>query len=122
MAHVLLVDDDVAVRDPTKQLLEHLGHEITVAGGGLEALRLVGTQLFALAIVDLYMPEMDGLELIPKLKIQVPDIRVIATSGGYREGRGIDLLRVAERIGADRIIPKPFTIEELQATIDEVLD
>lgn len=122
MSHVLLVDDDVATRDPIGRLLELLGHQVTVAGDGLEALRLVGTQPFELAIVDIYMPQMDGLELIPKLKVQAPDIRIIATSGGYKAGRGIDLLRVAERAGADGILPKPFMIGELKDAMSEVLD
>ena len=122
MAYVLLVDDDLDARLPIARILEHEGHDVTTAGDGLEALRLVGAQPFALALVDLYMPNMDGLELIPKLKIQVPTIRVIATSGGYQAGRGIDLLRTAERAGADGIIAKPFTIEELREAIGAVLD
>lgn len=119
---MLLVDDDVDVQRVTKTILEHDGHLVTVAGDGLEALRKVGTQPFAVALVDLYMPKMDGLELIPKLKLQVPGIRVLATSGGYQEGRGIDLLRAAERAGADGILAKPFTIDELRSTLEPLLD
>ncbi len=122
MARVLLVDDDAQVRAPLQAILEREGHSVTVAGDGLEALRLVGTHPFAVALVDLYMPNMDGLELIPKLKIQVPNMRVVATSGGYQAGRGIDLLRVAERAGADRILAKPFTIDELRATLESLID
>lgn len=121
MAHVLLVDDDDNLRAPVQAILEREGHSVTVASDGLEALRKVGTQPFAVALVDLYMPNMDGLELIPKLKIQAPDMRIVATSGGYREGRGIDLLRVAERAGADEILAKPFTIDELRATLESLL-
>ncbi len=121
MAHLLLVDDDIDVRTVTKNILEHDGHLVTVAGDGLEALRKVGTQPFAVALVDLYMPKMDGLELIPKLKLQVPDIRVVATSGGYQQGRGMDLLRAAERAGADGILAKPFTIDELRSTLEPLL-
>ena len=118
MTHVLLVDDDDDVRALTQTILERDGYSVTVASDGLEALQKVGTQPFAVALVDLYMPKMDGLELIPKLKLQVPDIRVVATSGGYQEGRGIDLLRAAERAGADGILAKPFTIDELRATLE----
>jgi CheY-like chemotaxis protein len=122
LVHLLLVDDDPSTRTPIARLLEREGYDVTTADDGLEALRLVGTRPFAVALVDLYMPNMDGLELIPKLKIQVPDIRVIATSGGYESGRGIDLLRAAERAGADGIIAKPFTIEELRETLVAVLE
>jgi CheY-like chemotaxis protein len=121
MTHVLLVDDDVQVQASLKALLERDGYFVTVAGDGLEALRVVGTQPFAVALVDLYMPNMDGLELIPKLKIQVPDLQVVATSGGYEAGRGIDLLRAAERAGADVILPKPFMIEDLRKALDSLL-
>jgi len=121
MALVLLVDDDEQVRAALKALLERDGHSVTAACDGLEALRTVGTRPFAVALVDLYMPNMDGLELIPKLKVQVPDLRVVATSGGYEEGRGIDLLRAAERAGADGILAKPFTIDELRTTLASLI-
>lgn len=120
--HVLLVDDDAHVRSALGALLAQLGYEVTAAANGLEALSRVGTREFRVALVDLFMPTMDGLELIPKLRFQSPHTHVIAMSGGYMGGRALDLLRAAERAGAERTLAKPFTVEELQAAIAAVLE
>ncbi len=121
MALILLVDDDDDVRTATKHLLERDGHDVHVANDGLQGLNRVTSLPFDLAIVDLYMPVMDGLELIPKIRIQLPDLPVIAMSGGYKGGRGLDLLRAAERAGATATLAKPFTIEELREALEQVL-
>lgn len=116
---ILVVDDDDDVRTAVAALLTRLGHEVTVARHGLEALSLIGTRPFDVAMVDLYMPAMDGLEVIPKLLFQSPETKVIAMSGGYMGGRGLDLLRAAERAGAQLTLRKPFTLEELSAALEK---
>ncbi len=121
MAHILVVDDDKSQRELMRKILELEGHEVTVAADGLEGLNLVGTQPFALAFVDLYMPRMDGLDAIPKLILQVPGLKVVAMSGGLFDGKGIDLLRTAEDVGAVRALEKPFGANELTELVDELL-
>ena len=121
MAHILVVDDDQSQREVMRRILELEGHVVTVAADGLEGLNLVGSQPFALAFVDLYMPRMDGLEAIPKLILQVPGLKVVAMSGGLYDGKGIDLLRVAEDLGAVRALPKPFGAEELTSLVEELI-
>jgi len=122
MAHILVVDDDKSQRVLMSKILELEGHEVTVAADGLEGLNLVGSQPFALAFVDLYMPRMDGLEAIPKLILQVPGLKVVAMSGGLYDGKGIDLLRTAEEVGAVRALPKPFGADELLDLVKEFVD
>jgi len=122
MAHILVVDDDRSQRELMRKILELDGHEVTVAADGLEGLNLVGSQPFALAFVDLYMPRMDGLEAIPKLILQVPGLKVVAMSGGLFDGKGIDLLRAAEEVGAVRALPKPFGANELMDLVREFVD
>jgi CheY-like chemotaxis protein len=121
MAHILVVDDDESQREVMRRILEFAGHEVTTAADGLEGLNLVGSQPFALAFVDLYMPRMDGLEAIPKLMLQVPGLKVVAMSGGLFNGKGIDLLRAAEEAGAVRALPKPFGAEELTDLVEELV-
>ena len=120
MAHVLVVDDDASVRAAIARSLSAAGHEVTQAETGLEALNLVATKPFAVALVDLYMPQMDGLELIPKLLIQVPGLKIVAISGGLYGGKGIDLLRAAERVGAVKSLTKPFDLDELRDVVAEL--
>jgi len=121
MAHILVVDDDAAQRETMRRVLERAGHEVTLAADGLEGLNVVGSKPFALAFVDLYMPRMDGLEAIPKLVFQVPALKVVAMSGGVLGGKGTDLLRVAESLGAVRALQKPFGAHELTELVTELL-
>jgi len=121
MAHILVVDDDDAQRDVLRRLLENRGHEVEVAADGLEALNLVGAMSFDVAIVDMYMPRMDGLQLIPKLRVQSAHTKVVAMSGGVFGGKGKDLLSEARRLGAERTLEKPFGTDELTGVLQELL-
>lgn len=122
MAYVLVVDDDDDLRSTITKVLTRAGHDVTEATDGLEALSLVGTHPFALAFVDLFMPRMDGLELIPKLQVQSPATRIVAMSGGVFGGKAVDLLRSAERLGAVRTLVKPFEMTALLGLLDELLE
>jgi CheY-like chemotaxis protein len=104
-----------------RRLLENRGHQVEVAADGLEALNLVGATPFDVAIVDMYMPRMDGLQLIPKLRVQSPHTKVVAMSGGILGGKGKDLLSEATRLGAERALEKPFGVDALTKTLDELL-
>ena len=122
MAHILVVDDEASQRELMRKILEQEGHQVTLAANGLEALNVVTTHPFVLAFVDLYMPVMDGLEAIPKLLTQVPQLKVVAMSGGVYGGKGIDLLRVAEEVGATRALPKPFGAHQLTELAAELVE
>ena len=121
MAHILVVDDDRAQRDVLSRLLENRGHQVEVAADGLEALNLVGAEPFDVAIVDMYMPRMDGLQLIPKLRLQSPHTKLVAMSGGVFGGRGKDLLSEAKRLGAERTLEKPFSADQLTDVLEALL-
>lgn len=70
---ILIADDEAAVRDVCRELLEQLGYEVAEAEGGEEALNLLGGKDFDLALVDLQMPDMSGLELVGQInKIPMP--------------------------------------------------
>lgn len=70
-------------------------------------------------IVDLFMPDQDGLETITQLHKEFPTLAIIAISGGY--AASATMLSVAEELGAARVLEKPFDAELLLATVDEVL-
>lgn len=118
MAEFLVIDDDAQLRAALRRMLEEAGHGVVEAEDGLSGLSLIGTRPFAAALVDLFMPGIDGLELVPKLKVQAPGTRVVVMSGGIG-GRALDLLRAAERAGADARLVKPFTREELFAALGD---
>lgn len=79
--HILLVDDEERLLNSMAQRISLLGHEPVKATSGLKALDLAKTARFDLAIVDLKMPEMDGLVTITKLKELDPDLRTVLLTG-----------------------------------------
>lgn len=120
MAKILLVDDDDAFRSAATRLIESLGHEVRAARGAREAYAALAAGPVDLVLLDVYMPDEDGLEIIRRLSAEVPDLRVVTITGGGALTPEITLT-LAKRLGALDALPKPFTRDELAATIDRVL-
>ncbi|OYN77722.1 response regulator transcription factor [Mycolicibacterium sphagni] len=115
---VLIADDDTVVRDVVRRYLERDGLEVTVAGDGREALRVLGTQRIDLAILDVMMPGPDGLSLCRTLRqggnYAVPVI--LLTALGEEDDRIAGL-----EAGADDYLTKPFSPRELALRVRSVL-
>jgi len=110
MATILLIDDDAQVRMLCQTALEAAGYCILTAENGPHGLRLLQEQEMDLALVDIFMPNMDGLEVIPLLHKTRPACKIIAMSGGSWEW---DYLDTAKQLGANDMLKKPFSIQEL---------
>ena len=119
MAHILLIDDDDAIRGMVRITLEHTGHTVTEAADGREGLQQLRGRAPDLVITDLIMPEKEGLEVMMEARKTHPSLRFIAMSGAGR--RGSDYLRVAKYLGAKCILSKPFTPEQLMAEVNRLL-
>jgi DNA-binding NarL/FixJ family response regulator len=91
------------------------------AANGIEALRLCETPEVAAAIVDLVMPEKEGLETIFEMRRRYPGIKTIAISGGGR-GPGDVYLEMARQLGAVAALAKPFGKAEILEAVRKVLD
>ena len=116
MARILVVDDDVLVRLIVKRFLEREGHAVVLAAGGHEGAHAIEAYAFDLAIVDIFMPEMDGLETIKVFHQSAPRLPIIAISGyEFREASepAPDFLRMAVDLGAIAFLRKPFTPAQL---------
>ncbi len=120
MARILLVDDEEAFRVALAKILQLEKHEVTTAADGAEALKLVLRSQFDLVITDLVMPEKEGLETILELRKLLPDMKIIAMSGGGR-GSAYDYLKIASKMGAARTLAKPFTKAEIIQAIRELV-
>jgi len=120
MARILVVDDEEQVRGMLRKMLERAGHEVIDAPDGNVAARLYRENPADLMIVDVLMPEKDGLETIIDLRGDFPDAKIIAMSGGGITGR-LDLLPAAKHLGAACTLKKPFKRQELVDTIERVL-
>ena len=117
-ARVLIADDDTVVRDVVRRYLERDGLEVTVAGDGSEALRVLGTQRIDVAVLDVMMPGPSGLSLCRTLRqsgdYSIPVI--LLTALGEEDDRIAGL-----EAGADDYLTKPFSPRELALRVRSVL-
>ncbi len=120
MAHILLVEDDAALRQSLKRMLVREGHQVVEAADGRTARNMFERQPADLVVLDVYLPDADGVETIVRLIREFPDIRVVAISGGGFVSKETTL-DLAGRLGARRTLPKPFSQEELLEAVREVL-
>lgn len=120
MPRILLIDDHEQVREMLGELLDSAGYEVTKAADGAEGLRLFRAHPVDLVITDVIMPETEGLEVISEVKQMAPSTKVIAVSGGGYNNN-MSYLTIAERMGADKTISKPFKIELFLSTVKELV-
>jgi CheY-like chemotaxis protein len=120
VARIIVVDDDASLRTLLRALLEDAGHEVVEAADGKAALQAIGDGGADIVLTDLFMPGMDGIELIRAIRREHPTLNVVALSGGGFSGT-IDLLPVARRLGAVEIVNKPFTLTTIRAAVERAL-
>lgn len=119
MSRILVIDDDALLRGAIRVVLESAGYEVIEAGDGGAGLRLYREGGADLLLVDLFIPEPDGLEVIRAVRAEVPDARIIAMSGGG--SLKLDLLAAAQAFGAARALWKPFVPSVLLGAVRDVL-
>ena len=120
MAIVLIADDDPIVRLTVGEFLGAVGHSVLEAADGQEALDTIATVQIDLLIVDMLMPNMDGLETILALRKSGSTLPIIAISSGGRMDRST-LLRPAAVFGANATLPKPLLRDSLVSTVEATL-
>ena len=114
---VLVVDDDPTVSDVVRRYLEQDGHLVRLAADGAEALAAAAELPPDLAVLDLMMPGIDGLEVCRRLRSRLPDLPVVMlTALGEEADRVLGL-----EVGADDYVIKPFSPRELVLRIRSVL-
>jgi DNA-binding response OmpR family regulator len=99
-----------------KSILEAGGYAVQVAGDGDAALRSLAVEHADIVLLDILMPNKEGLETLLELKKKWPAVAVVAMSASALRLRN-DFLVIAERFGADFVLRKPFTPEGLLAAI-----
>lgn len=120
MATILLVDDDPLVRRSLTQALERTGYQVVPAENGLDGARRAREGGVDLAIVDIHMPDMDGLELLAQLRASSATMPVIMMSGGDQT-RDLALLNDTKLLGASAALAKPFSLDELYTLVATLL-
>ena len=119
MAHVLIADDDADIRDLVAFRLTQNGHRVTAVEDGMAALRAVREQPVELALLDIRMPGMSGLDVCRELraKPETASLPVIMITARSQEGD----VEVGFAAGADDYIIKPFSPRELSSRVIAVL-
>ncbi len=114
---VLLVDDEEIVLSTTSALLMHLGYRVITANTGLDALGKEGLETIDIALLDVVMPEMGGVETAARLRAINPELPIILATAYDRK----KVLTKQDKIPNSWILSKPFRMQELARTIMESL-
>ena len=115
-AQLLLVDDDVALAELVSEYAAYEGYAVTTANTGELGLRIMGRKTFALVILDVMLPGIDGFEVLERLRhfSEVPVLMLTTRGAASDRIRGL-------RSGADDYLPKPFEPDELFARVKSIL-
>lgn len=120
MGKILIIDDDPTIQKLFSQFLESKGHLVVQATNGRTGMRMMAEDRPDLIITDILMPEMDGLEILMKIRSTHDDMPVIAISGGMR-GFPLNFLHQAKLFGARHVFEKPVSLEVLYRAVTELL-
>ncbi len=118
--HILIVDDSETQRELMRAVSESAGYRVTEAQNGKLAVEAAKQDPPNLVLLDLFMPEQDGIETLQELKKATPELKIIALSGFVRKGHS--LLHAASLLGANKTLLKPFEPQHLLKAMAELLE
>lgn len=130
MNNVLVIDDDVDVRDAIRRVLERAGYAVRTSADAPEAINELNRRSADVIITDIIMPKVNGVEAIRAILKDFPAVRIIAISGGGNFGitsykpnaiTTTAYLAAAERAGAHCVLTKPFESGDLVRAVEQVL-
>ncbi len=114
---ILVVDDDIDMRELVHDMLKDRGHQVTTAGSGQEALKLLGEEDYAVVLTDLRMKGMQGLELLSEIRKAKPEVGVILMTAFGSVETAVE----AMRHGASDYLTKPVKKDELIRVVERVI-
>jgi len=112
-AHVLVVDDEGAIRYSISKTLQRVGYQVSAAASGEEALDMMTDQIFDVVLTDIRMPGLTGVELLAKIKDKAPDAIVILMTGYASLGTAVESLR----LGAHDYLIKPSSSQDIRQSV-----
>jgi len=116
--HILIVDDEKNILHTLSPILQDEGYEISTAANGTDALRLVREDAPLAVLLDIWLPDIDGIEVLKKIKEQQPEIIVIMMSGHGT----IETAVKATKLGAYDFIEKPLSMEKVSLIVKHAID
>jgi two-component system response regulator PilR (NtrC family) len=118
MANLLIVDDEPGMRQLLSHVFGRAGHVVRVAENGGKALELLRQEPADLIVSDVKMPDMNGIELLRRLREFLPDTSVVMMTAFAT----VETAREAFKLGADDFIQKPFDVDELKLIVEKALE
>ncbi len=118
MANLLIVDDEPGMRQLLSHVFGRAGHAVRAAENGTKALELLRKEPADLVVSDVKMPDMDGIELLRRLRETQPDAAVVLMTAFAT----VETAREAFKLGADDFIQKPFDVDELKLIAEKALE
>jgi len=118
MKKILIVDDDRVVLASCKRILEAEGYAVSLTSNVKEALQMLEEKNFDLILVDVIMPEYDGMYLIGNVRENLPHLPILVMSGYPTP----ETISSGMRMGATHFIAKPFTPDELIAAVHKAFE
>jgi DNA-binding NtrC family response regulator len=115
---ILVIDDDKAMRDACYQILSRQGYQVELAAGARQGLALLERSSFDAILLDLVMPDLDGLEALKKIKALDPDVEVIIITGYGTIQAAVDAIKA----GAFHFLSKPFVPDDLRNLVNRALE
>lgn len=120
MSNILVVDDDTSILTFIEEALKD-EHQVTTATCVADAESASKDQNFDILITDLVMPNKNGIDMIMEFKKSQPKMHILAISGGGGITGRFDYLPIAELVGAEKTLKKPFTVYELRKSVTSIL-
>ncbi|MGV3534095.1 MAG: response regulator [Chthoniobacteraceae bacterium] len=120
MAKIVIVDDEPVFRRLLCAKLTSVGHSVFEASNGKLGEKLILAEKPDLVLLDVWMPEQDGIATIVNLRKHAPDVKIIVMSG-QPAGAGLRLFEIAGTLGASATLAKPFAPDALIKAIDDAL-
>ena len=120
MRRILVIDDDAAVRATICDMLEEAGYTVAEAAHGEDGLARLRAEPAELVVTDILMPEKEGIETIKEVRQLLPDMKIVAISGGGATNN-LTFLQLAKQLGADSTLAKPIQFNELVQTVRSLL-
>jgi DNA-binding response OmpR family regulator len=115
--HILVMEDDLSVAKGLAMVLGEEGYIVNLAGTGELAMEAFRKKRFDLLVADLRLPDIDGMEVIRKVKEEKPETEVIVITGYGTTAKAV----TAMKLGVHDFLPKPFTEDQIKTSIDEAL-
>ncbi|MBI9076471.1 MAG: response regulator [Desulfatibacillum sp.] len=121
MHNILIIDDEKEICTVFQMTLERAGYSVRSALDGDEGIRLFKENPAELLIVDIIMPEKDGIETIVEIRRAFPGVKIVAVSGGGRISSD-EYLKMAKTLGANITLEKPVTRDVLLKAVKDLLE